>query len=90
MRDGKVELDDENAIATARHDFGWRVAQIREAILKLQRKHFYKTENHRFKRPELNIKVDYYKARDLMGEDVYIHLHVDENGWLIIDSFKRI
>ena len=71
---------------TAKQDFGWRDEDIKQAILSLKKKHFYKTEDH-FEDP--SIKVDFYKARGLMGVNIYTHFHV-EDGELIISSFKRI
>jgi len=85
MNEGRCEITDD-AVRGALKSFGWEISEIRKAILKLQPKHFYKTEKH-FSNP--GIYVDYYKARGLMGENVYIHLHVD-NGFLVIESFKEI
>jgi len=85
MAEGLCDITDD-AIRGAYTSFGWGIADIRKAILKLQQKHFYKTAKH-FGNPK--IYVDYYKARGLMGENVYIHLHVYD-GCLVIESFKEI
>lgn len=76
----------EHALRGAWRDFGWREADIRDAVAKLQVKHFYKHEPY-WENP--SIEMDYYKARGLKGEDVYTHFHVEE-GLLIISSFKKI
>ncbi len=74
------------ARSTARKDFGWNQADIKKAFLKLQQKHFYKSAT-KYDNPK--IYVDYYKAYQLMGENVYIHFRVEEDC-LIICSFKEI
>lgn len=49
-------------------------------------KRWYKSEK-RFDNPE--IWVDYYRAYNLMGENVYTHFYVEDEA-LIVDSFKEI
>ncbi len=71
---------------TARNDFGWNQNDIQKAILKLRNIHFYKS-NTKYDNP--SIYVDYYKAKDLMGENVYIHFRIEDEV-LIICSFKEI
>lgn len=66
--------------------FGWRQADILDAVARLQVKHFYKREPYR---ENPSIEMDNYKARGLKGENVYTHFHV-EDGLLIISSFKKI
>ena len=86
IHSGDYIIDEESARQPAKDDFGWDSKDIKAAILKLRAKHFHKSAEHY---TITGIKVDYYKARGLMGEDVYIHFHI-EDGQLIIASFKRI
>jgi len=81
-----VYIIHERARKNAKQDFGWHRQDIKNAILKLQRKHFHKSTS-KYDNPK--IYVDYYKAYGLVGEDVYIHFRI-ENNRLIICSFKRI
>lgn len=81
----KCSIND-NARRTARKDFGWGAADIKKALSRLQPKHFYKSDS---KYDDPTVYVDYYKARDLMGENLYIHFRI-EKGCLIICSFKEI
>lgn len=71
---------------TARNDFGWEVDEIKRAFMKLQEKHFHK-RSFKFDNPKLH--VDVYKAKGLLGENIYIHFRI-EDGVLFICSFKRI
>jgi len=74
------------ARTTAQNDFGWDQVDIKKAISKLQHKHFHKSDT-KYDNP--GIYVDYYKAENLMGENVYIHFRI-EDDCLIICSFKEI
>ena len=77
-----------NAQAYAYTFFGWKIKDIESALLKLEPKHFHKSE---ISRCDGKTWIDYYKALDLMGENVYIHFHVDEEqNRLILASCKRI
>jgi hypothetical protein len=76
----------ENALQSALADFGWKVDDILKALKKLQPRHFCKSEKSMVKNPE--VTIDFYKADDIMGEDVYTHFYIDE-GTLIINSFKE-
>ncbi|MFT5700259.1 MAG: hypothetical protein ACI8ZB_003131 [Desulforhopalus sp.] len=76
----------QNARRTALKDFGWKQLDIQKSLLKLQPKHFYKSD---YKYDDPSIYVDYYKAYGLMGEDVYIHFRIEDN-YLIICSFKEV
>jgi hypothetical protein len=68
--------------------FGWNSDDILDALMKLQPKHFYKTELSNF---EPHFPIDVYKARGIKGENVYTHFYVDnETNRLIIQSFKEI
>ena len=71
---------------TARNDFGWDQRDIKKAVSRLQHKHFYKSAS-KYDNPE--VYVDYYKAANLMGENVYIHFRIEDDR-LIICSFKEI
>ncbi|MBF0378509.1 MAG: type II toxin-antitoxin system MqsR family toxin [Desulfamplus sp.] len=75
----------EQARSTAQECFGWDIDDICSAILELPIKYCYKSET-RFDNPQ--IWVDYYRAYDLKGENVYTHFYVDSNN-LIIDSLKE-
>jgi hypothetical protein len=87
VNEGKVVIRSQ-ALESALNDFGWELVDILDAFKKLQRKHFYKTANSNFI-PDL--PIDYYKARDLKGEDIYTHFYIDkETQVLQVDSFKRI
>lgn len=66
--------------------FGWSIEDIERAFLKLQAKHFSHSKKH-FTNP--SIWVDHYRAKNLMGEDVYTHFHFEEEI-LVIQSLKRI
>ncbi len=67
-------------------DFGWQHSDIQKALLKLQPKHFHKSGT-KYDNP--SIHVDYYKAYNLMNENVYIHFRI-EDDYLIICSFKEV
>ncbi len=71
---------------TAKEHFGWGKPDVLKALSKLQHKHFHKSDE-KYDNP--GIHVDYYKAINLLGENVYIHFRI-ENGFLIICSFKEI
>ena len=75
-----------NAEDSALADFGWNRPRIIEAIKLLKEKHFCMSITS--KRNAWWV-YDVYKAR-LFGENVYIHLYIDDtNGMLIINSFKE-
>ena len=74
------------ARVTAKKKFGWNTEDIKKALCKLQPKHFHKSAENW---DDPSIYVDYYKARGLMGENVYTHFHIEE-GTLIISSLKEI
>jgi hypothetical protein len=77
-----------NVFLTAYADFGWGRADIEDAILRLQRKNFYKAEQSKVSRRTV---LDYYKAYGLKNEDVYLHFYIDDDkGELVINSLKRI
>lgn len=76
----------QQARTTAQKDFGWSIDDICKALLKLPVKSWYKSET-KFDNP--NIWVDYYRANNLEGENIYTHFYVDCNN-LVIDSFKEI
>lgn len=77
-----------NALDGARDAFGWNSADILDAVRRLQVKHFYKSAVSKINPERV---LDFYKARGLKGENVYIHFYIDEDtGTLIINSFKEI
>ena len=68
--------------------FGWGFADILDALIKLQPKHFYKKAVARF---DPKIVLDFYKATGLKGENVYTHFYIDDElNKLIVNSFKEI
>jgi len=68
--------------------FGWGLSDILDALMKLQPKHFYKTEPSHF---GPKFPIDVYKAWGLKGENVYTHFYIDnETNLLMVDSFKEI
>ena len=72
----------------ARNDFGWETSDILDALKKLQHKHFYKPGESNF---TPKIPFDFYKARNLKGENIYTHFYIDNDiNMLIVDSFKEI
>ena len=85
--EGKYFIDGKARDGASR-SFAWNSEEIKQALLKLQKKHFHKKDIH-WEKPKA--VVDYYKAWGLMGENVYTHFHIDpDDDILIIDSFKRI
>ncbi len=82
---GKLHVT-ESARNSARNFFGWSLEDIKRALLALSQKSCYKSES-RFNNP--CIWVDYYRAKNILGENVYTHFYV-EDGVLIVDSFKEI
>jgi len=77
-----------NAFQDAWNDFGWEKKDIVDALNKLQNNHYHKTDFSRFKP---GIMIDFYHARGLKGENVYIHFYVDpDSGKLVINSLKRM
>jgi len=74
------------ALRDAKNCFEWTSENILEAILKLQSQHCKKKVPFN---GDLNIPVEHYKARNIMGEDIYTHLHIDpDDDVLVIGSFK--
>ena len=82
---GKIHITDD-ARNSADDHFGWKMDDICKALKALPPKCCYNSKN-RHNNPM--IYVDYYRAHNLMGENVYTHFYV-EDGILIIDSFKDI
>lgn len=77
-----------SALETARRDFAWGVDEIRDALMRLEPRHFYKPDVSQHDRW---LALDFHKARGLKQEDVYTHFYIDDadNG-LVVNSFKRI
>jgi len=87
IRKGKV-LVTGSALEGARQDFNWGGKDVIEAVLNLKPKHFYKTEECKAAPGEM---VDYYRAKGLKGENVYIHFYIDiATDTLIIQSCKKL
>ncbi|HKP97196.1 MAG TPA: type II toxin-antitoxin system MqsR family toxin [Fibrobacteria bacterium] len=89
LRENSYRINTDVSI-DALNDFGWTEADIKSAFLKLNGAprpvgHFYKTAPSE-KIP--GVMLDFYKASNLNGEDVYCHFYM-KNGRLIINSFKR-
>ena len=85
VENGKVTVNG-NALSDARSLFGWETEDIARAILGLRPRDFHKTEPSKFL---AGVMLDVYKARNLMGENVYTHFYMN-SGRLIINSFKQI
>jgi len=78
------------ALYSANGDFGWGPADIQDAICKLKPKNFFKTAPAKYMP---GVMVDYYKARKLKGEKVYLHFYIDyedSQEWVILHSCKRL
>jgi hypothetical protein len=76
------------ALDSARQDFGWGMMDVLEAVCCLGKKHFSKTEPCRVVKGAM---VDYFKARGLRGEDVYVHLYIDPDSRMVnVQSGKRL
>jgi len=75
-----------NAEDSALDDFGWNRPKIIDVIKLLEERHFCMSiPSNR----NAWWVYDVYKAR-LLGENVYIHLYIDDtDGILIINSFKE-
>lgn len=87
IRTGKVQIT-RTALSCAREDFGWGAKEILDAVRNLKPKHFYKTEVCRRYPGQM---VDYYKAKRLKGENVYIHFYIDiTTDELVVQSCKGL
>ncbi|MCK4548381.1 MAG: type II toxin-antitoxin system MqsR family toxin [Candidatus Eisenbacteria sp.] len=76
-----------NALWDAEEAFGWDEADIFDALGRLKPKHFYKSAESDCVPGTM---LDFYKARSLKGENVYIHFYVDEETRkLVVNSFKE-
>lgn len=74
----------------SREDFGWETTDIIDAICRLKRKHFKKSDPHNYLPGEI---VDVYHAKRLKGFCVYFHFHVvyeKNEPTLIIGSCKKL
>ena len=72
----------------ASRDFHWRRADILRALRRLRSDDCYNTRRHDFI-PEA--WVDYYRARDVYGEDIYTHFYVHpESVRLVVNSFHKL
>ena len=86
INQGKVYIRP-NAERSSFNDFGWGIDEIKDAMKKLKSKHFYKSADHDRRAGTV---LDYYKARGIKTEDIYTHFYIDDSGFLIISSFKRL
>jgi hypothetical protein len=87
INEDKFRLTD-RASESAMIEFGWDDLRVKEALLKLRQKHFYKQDA---RRTYPYIDMDFYKARMLLDSyDVYIHMYMDSNGYIVVDSFKPL
>ena len=82
---GKIQVT-QGARKSAKDDFWWSVDDICKAMLALKTTQCYKSEP-RYQNPKIH--VDYYRAHNIKGENVYTHFYIDDNT-LIIDSFKEL
>ena len=85
------------AILSAYTDFGFTPQDIIDCVLKLNDRYYPRNENkNHFYKKDQNIKVqscmmDVYKAKKIKdGNDVYIHLYVNNQSFVIINSFKQL
>ena len=81
---GNVEIDD-TALTCANFCFGWRVEDILKAVSMLKPMDFHKTSKH-YTIPD--VYEDYYRAKRIMNERVYIHFHITA-GFLVIGECKE-
>ena len=88
IKEGKV-LIRKNAIKGADVSFGWETVDILDALNNLENKHFYKSAvSNKLKSSTV---LDFYKAKNLKGENIYIHYYInDDEGMLIVNSFKQL
>lgn len=82
---GKVHIDEELRTSISK-TFGWTIDDTCDAIMALPLNCCYGSES-RYDDPE--VWVDYYRAPNLKGENIYTHFYV-EDGILVIDSFKEL
>lgn len=77
-----------NAVEGAWDDFNWKIDDIKKCLLKLKKKHFYKTEPHK---NNDSLMIDVYKAENIMKNiSIYVHFYIFPGGNLIINSFKEL
>ncbi len=77
----------DNAFFGASDAFGWDYGDIIDALLRLREADYYKSDESRCVR---NTVIHVYKARDLKGKDVYMHLYVDASGRVVLNSCKGL
>ncbi|MDD3146046.1 MAG: type II toxin-antitoxin system MqsR family toxin [Candidatus Riflebacteria bacterium] len=85
VKSGKIFVTSK-ARLMAKDDFGWGIVEIGKALTALKVKDWYKSDK-RFDNPD--IWVDYYRAENLNGENVYTHFYVEADQ-LVVDSFKEL
>ncbi len=85
VRKGRFVIRD-NALFQAYSDFGWSNDEITKAILRLRRRDCYKSD------PSSAVPgatLDFYRVRGLVGQNVFLHLYVNEEGDVVLNSCKR-
>jgi hypothetical protein len=86
VRKGHLKVRD-NALFDANADFAWDYSDIRDVLLALHAGDYYKSEPSECVRGQT---VHFFKARSLRGQDVYIHLYVDDGQYVVLNSFKSL
>jgi hypothetical protein len=74
-----------NARDSAYNDFNWDTADILDVYNKLKPRHFFNSNQSYLK---LLVWVDAYKIH-VNEEDVYTHFYVNDEGFLVINSFHK-
>ena len=82
---GQVKVNPDVRLDALR-DFGWGLAEILAVFEKLRPGHFDKTD---ILRGNFLVMIDVYKAH-LNGEDVYIHFYINDDDYLVINSFHKL
>lgn len=76
----------ESVMNSVMEDFGWDKAELEKALLKLKKKHFYKSERCKV---DARYNTDFYKGC-ILGEKVYMHFYIDpEDERLVLMSCKE-
>jgi hypothetical protein len=81
--------------ATYKKDFGWKKEDVKKALLKLNTLNdFYISDTMRRNPPgdyigDYPITLDYYKAKNLLGEKVFLKFYFNGER-LILDSLKKL
>lgn len=84
INSGQVIIN-QNAQEDAYRLFGWELPDIKDAYRKLQPKHFLKTDVSRY---VPRVAIDFYKAK-INGEYIYTHFYINNESFLVINSFHE-